>query len=534
MPRQTQTQITARPVENAQRGGRQIKAQVFQGPADNLPSYIPKMQDNDAEALLNGLAQFQPKLAEWAKKEEEKSGEQGAVDALAGKEQAQSNGAYLRAYFATDGVVKAQADGSALLAQYETEFDKDKGDLEGWLAENHGTRLKNITDENYISGYNKGIVPALQTIRKAHLDHQRKAVETRVESNAMQLIDNGVRSYVSQGQPIPQGYIEAIQEHVGGNLGVSSQRFNELLFETVRKVGEEGHFDAFDVLKQDRPDGSPGLYFDPAWKAQIDAAEVHSHSAAQARAQKDRDQRQNETLYSVFAEEDPKKAQAMFQDLKKSGLFTRADDLIKWEKLILEKVDGKPDANQLEKETDLLARVYQGGVSNRDLLNAQAQGQITSSQRKFLLSESRRVTHENRTAAAQEGKAADAIYKTQDFRAAEDFLQGMLKPRPKNDIDFSGTGNEFDRAQLAQARLELVKSAQGKSPAEVQQVAEEIVTRYAKRRLAYTADQQERVTLHQVPFESLPEAMEAARKGVLSPDEYHRYSEYFKKETNVR
>ncbi|WP_150430206.1 hypothetical protein [Dechloromonas sp. CZR5] len=155
-----------------------------------------------------------------------------------------------------------------------------KGDLEGWLRDTYQTTLKGITDEHYLQGYQKGITPAFQAIRGAHLEYQKKAVETRVESNAMQLIDNGVRAYVSQGQEIPQGYVEAIQSHVGANLGVSQQRFGELLFETVKRVGDEGHYDAYDVLKRDRPDGSPGMYYDPKWKDQIDKAEernCHSH-----------------------------------------------------------------------------------------------------------------------------------------------------------------------------------------------------------------------------------------------------------------
>lgn len=71
------------------------------------------------------------------------------------------------------------------------------------------------------------ILPALAEVRKHHNEYQKKAVEVRVESNAMQLMDNGIRAYTSQGQPIPTEYLSAIQEHLGQNLGVSptSPRF---------------------------------------------------------------------------------------------------------------------------------------------------------------------------------------------------------------------------------------------------------------------------------------------------------------------
>ena len=528
MPRQDQQQTTARPLQAQQVGGRQVRSQVAATAADNIPNYIPPMRDPDLAGFLEGLSQFKDGLQRHAADANETAASQGRLDAAAGKEQQQGGGAYAQAYFGMDGAVKAQKDAASLVAKYNTEFDKDKGDLEGWIAENFQQNLRGISDDSFISSYNKGMTGALASIREAHVGYQKKAVETRVESNAMQLIDTGVRSYVMTNQPLPPEYIEKIQNKVGSELGVSNQRFQELLFESVRRIGDDGHYEAYDVLKQPRSDGSPGLYFDPAWKHKIDQAELHSFTASQQRAHALRDQKQNEALYPVFAEEDPKKAQELFNNLKKSGLFTRADDLIKWDKLLTEKIDGKPDANQLEAEGSILAKVYQGGVSYKQVLDANARGDITSGQRKYLLSEIRRVNTENRTLANAEGKKEEAIFKTTEFRSAEDFLQGMLKPRPKDNMDFTGQGNEFDRAQLATARLELYRATKGKDASEIQPIVEEIVTRYMKRRKEFTDTQQSAVGQNQIPFKSLQEARDAAAKGLLSPAELRNYIQYFK------
>ena len=40
---------------------------------------------------------------------------------------------------------RSQEDGNALPAKYNTEFDKDKGDPEGWLQENYQGRLKGVS-----------------------------------------------------------------------------------------------------------------------------------------------------------------------------------------------------------------------------------------------------------------------------------------------------------------------------------------------------------------------------------------------------
>lgn len=533
MSKQTRQQLSQRPVENPQQGSRQVRQQVAASGIDAVPSYIPQIQDPDLQGFLGGLSQVQPVLLKMMQEGQAQNDQQGTADRLGGVQTQKDEPSYAQAYFRTDGVVKGQEDASLLLQRYNTEFDKDKGDLEGWLAEQYGSRLKGIQDKDYIEGYSRAITPALADIRKQHTDYHRKAVETRVESNAMQLLTGGVRSYLTTGeQALPDGYISSVRDYIGKNLGVSPKRFDELLFETVRTLGDEGQIDAYEVLKKDHPDGTPGLYNDPSWRHKIDQAAAHSMTVANTRAQRDRDERQNKALYPVFAEEDPKKAQAMFSDLKRGGLFSRADDLIKWEKLIYEKVDGKPDAGQLEKEGTLLSKVYQGGVSYRDILDAQAHGDITSSQRKYLLSESRRVQQENRTLAQAAGREEAAIYKSREFKDAEDFLKGMLRPRQKDAMDFDSERFLFDNAQLAQAHRELGRAAAGKKPEEVGAVVDEITKRYMKRRqdkdAGYTQDQQARVGSGQIPFKNLAEAQDAARKGLLSPAEFRTYIDYFK------
>ncbi|MBS1141557.1 MAG: hypothetical protein H6R13_3010 [Proteobacteria bacterium] len=532
MPRAFETRNTPQPVLNQQATGRQVRARVSASASDNVPNYIPQMKNPDAEAFLQGLGMMNSKLLEWSDKSKQEEAYNGALDRQQGKEAQQSGASYKANYFATDGLIRAQEDGTSLLARYNTEFDKDKGDLEGWLQENYQSRVGGVPDEHYKAAYQRGMTPAFQAIREAHLGYQKKAVEVRVESNAMQLMDNGIRAYTSQGQPIPTEYLSAIQAHVGQNLGVSQQRFGELLFSAVKKVGDEGHYDAYDVLKADRPDGSPGMYYDPKWKDEIDKAEAHSFTAATVMAQKSREQRYNKALYDVFLEEDPKKAQQMFREMKGNDLFKGdTEGLIKWEKLMNEKVDGKPDAKQLENEVALLARVYEGKAGIKEILAQNSTASITSGQRKYLLGEARRVQNENQQAAAAAGKADEAVFKTREYADAKDFVGSMLQPRPRDPMNFSGQQTiEFDRVNQTQAQREFFMGLKGKTPAEIQPWAEDVVKRYKARQKDYTEPQQASVADNKVPFKTLAEVRSQAH--LLSPAEIRKYIAHFKTQGN--
>lgn len=345
----------------------------------------------------------------------------------------------------------------------------------------------------------------------------------------MQLLDNGVRAYTTQGQAIPTEYLASIQGHVGGNLGVSQQRFGELLFASVKKVGDEGHYDAYDVLKAARPDGSPGMYYDPAWKEQIDKAQLHSFTVSQTMAQKSREVRYNQTLYDVFLEEDPGKAQQMFKDMKANNLFKGdTEGLIKWEKLMTEKVDGRPDVRQLENEVALLAKVYEGRSGIKDILSQASSRAVTQGQMKYLLGEARRVQNENQQASAVAGKAEEAVFKTREFSDARDFVKSMLQPRPRDPMNFSGQQTiEFDRINQAQAEREFFTALRGKTIADIQPTAEDVVKRYKARQKEYTEPQQEAVISNKVPFANLQEARDALVKGLISPAEARIYIQHF-------
>lgn len=528
MPKQIRNQLTGLPQSNPQQGIRQVRQQVAAQGADTVPNYIPQVKDPALEGLVSGLSQLQPTLQRYMEQKQAQNAEQATTDSLGGLPPQKDEPSYTQAYFHAKGVADGQQDASLLLQKYNTEFDKDKGNLDAWLPEQSQTRLKGIQDEDYLSGYRKSITPAFEVIRKQNLDYHRKAVETQVESSAMQMLSGGVRAYLTTGpEALPDGYITSVRDYMGKHLGVSSQRFDELLFDVVRTEGDNGYIDAYEVLKRDHPDGTPGLYNDPAWRQKIDQAAVHSWTVSQQRAQHDRDERQNKALFVPFEmlyDGKTKEARAAFDELRNSGLFSRAEDLIKWEREFSRVQNSEARSDQQEKELTMQAGIYQGKVGIRDVIGAD----LTAPQKRSLLSEVRRVQLENQQAAERAGKAEDAVYRTADFRTGEEFIKTMLKPRPKDPSDIFGNGTEFDRAQLAQAVLEFTRGARGKSPQELRESAEEISTRYVKRRTGYDEQQQKDVGEARMPFRNLQEVRDAATKGLISTAEFRSYIDYFR------
>lgn len=523
-------QITKRPT-----GGdepRAIRAQVAATATDALPAYLPNMADPSLEGLVRGLSTFNPMLQKMADEEKDKANQQGAMDRLGSQDKQGSTVAYEHGFYHMDGLIKGQQDATGLRQSYDTEFDKDGGDLEGFIRDKYGNLTKGFgEDDSFIQGYNKSLGPILADIRKDHGEYRKKAVETRIESNAMQLLDNGLRAYPNMGQEVPVEYVEEIRGYLGKTFGVTSARFDQLLFESVKRLGDEGNFAVYDMLKKEKPDGSPGMYYDPAWKTKIDSAQVHAQNAflekqnkAEAALRKQREEKQETALYDVFLESDPKVATSRFDDLVKTGLFTRAGDLIKWRKLLEEHVDGKPNISQMEVETSLLTSIYRGGASQRDILSAH----LTRSQRQYLLSEHRRVAHENRTLSAQQQQAERAIFKSPEYKSGVDYIKGSLVATASS-LDPMGVGTSFDRQQRAAAELEFTRRASiTENPADLHAVRDDIVGRYLKRRKEMADVQKELPGAGQLRYSTPAEAAKAAKGGLMTVEELATHLNFFK------
>ena len=144
------------------------------------------------------------------------------------------------------------------------------------------------------------------------------------------------------------------------------------------------------------------------------------------------------------------------------------------------------------------------------------------------MSESYRVKNDARQAAAAGQRSEDAIYRTQDFKSGEDYIQAVLRPQASA-LDPMGIGTEFARQQAAAARREFTVKAKGvKDPHELYGISQEIAHRFLERSKDPRVNK-ELTTAGALRYSSLAELKTARASGLISdPIEFQNHLRYFK------
>lgn len=538
MPRQADSRIRGRSQPNtaAERG--QAVATTVEASQIDFHSGAMPGRGGDLDGLLNGLSTFNAGLKDYADQKDvidDKSRQGGKHSAARGEDVDKSRGeAFVNGYMTLKGSIDGERDKADILQQYDTAFDKENGDLEGFIKDYAAAKMKGIPQGAFTAGHQETFSPALLKLRKDHKEYQTKRVVADVESNAVELLTGGIGSYVSAGQPVPQEYRDSIKGYLGANLGVSEARYQDLEFAAVKRLGDEGNFSIYDMFKRAQADGSAGLYFDPAWKEKIDQAQLHAtntYLSKQASAEKAqrvaREDAQDVAMLEVFNAEDPKEATRMFEQYRTAGLFTRASELVKYEKMLVEKVDGKPSLEQLDTEMSLLPRALEGGLPLKTILGSN----LTRGQKMGLIGKNKSAVDEARrlsaTHAATAATRENKVFNDPLYRAGKDYLSSVLRPRPASPTDFMGVGTPFDRNIQARAEIDFVNAMKGRDPAEATGVAMDIADRYQKQRTNFSPSQQANVAKGDVPFNNIGEAINAARAGQITPAELDSYTNHF-------
>ena len=478
-------------------GGRQRGAasQVAATLVDSTPRYLPEFHDSNLSGLLQGLKAFNPALSQYQDKLNEEADARGALKGATGQDLGDdASQAEARAFLKLRGMKGGQDDLAAFQASLENDFDKENGDFDAFHREFFAERTKGLTEGSYTQAYTQVIAPGIAKLRAENQTYRQTQHRATIESTAMSLLDTGVKSYVAAGMPVDGGYVSSIRAHLTGELKVSNDRFNELLFDTLKRHADDGNHTVFEALKKENPDGTPGMYFDPRWKTKIDAAEVHAQNVfltrktqAEAAAKKDREDRQDKALLAVFMKADDgdiRGAQADFEQFKQSGLFQNATELISWSDKLRKAVNREARADQLERESSLQIGILEGRAGIRDVIAAD----ITPAQRRSLIGEIARQKSEAR-ADAREARAdarargeegAKGVFKLPSYKQGREYIEGSLVPTDPT-IMPSADGAARVKQAKASALLEYAERANGADPAQLPAIRDDIVKRWAPR-----------------------------------------------------
>ncbi len=536
MPRQVRTNIDTRQVLTPI--SRPKTTEVVARPTDQLevPAVDPEMM-----GLISGLSALSPSLQQYAyasrySQQKENAGhmQAGAADAAQGKELKPGSPEYkVHGYMVQKGQIAAEQEAQVFLNKVNTEFDKDTGNYEEFTAKHFANAFKGVNDQSYMEGVHQVLPKHLDQIRQGVLKHRSDALVAHTETDFMTRMNGAFRAYTDNGMPIPVEAVDAFRKEGKDFFGITGSRFNDLRFNAIKSMGDEGNYAALETLKQKNVDGTPSMYDIPEWKPKIDAAVYHAKSVSlQKDKERDvankkvRDDNQNKALFDVFlkADTDPEGAQQDYNNLRKSGLFTRADELVEWDAKFATVAKREASAGQQQVELDLQQGIYTGSTRPAHIMKAS----LTPPQKRSLMGEWGREQSANATRASNGQKAEDSIYKTSHFDSGKDYLRTVLRPQA-SPLDPMGIGTEFARVQMATAEREYVEAARKvKDPTELYGISQEIADRYMTRNKDPRI-QKELTNAGNLRYSTLEELKEADRKGFITdPIEFQNQLRYFK------
>jgi hypothetical protein len=270
MPKTKQTAVrrqqTITPISKPQIQGE------FASPVD---LYVEPEKDANIEGLIKGLGELNPKLNNFfyqsARKDRREGKKEGKADFLAGKPLDPNASAFkIEAYQTQKGIVEGTAYGEELYTKWK---GSDAGeDPSGWLDDDISAEIKGNENKSYVQGFAQYAHVTKAKIQGEYNQYVREQISTKVISTATQRLQesfefNGRRFTV---ESIEQGRVAA------GAMGISNSDYNTMLFTVANNSGLNGNFKAYDSLKENRSDGTPGMYHIPSWKDKIDRAIIAS------------------------------------------------------------------------------------------------------------------------------------------------------------------------------------------------------------------------------------------------------------------
>lgn len=516
---------------------------------------IGTTRDSTFDSFISGLSTLNPALQRFAQNRMDEQNrqevEQGKQDAILKEEPKSDAELYQHGYLKIKGTNAAAEDMAELQGYLETNYNPDtddfQGTVKGWLK----TKASPSTDKSFLEGYAPIMDRAINQLSNQYTKQRWDKLQVDVATNAMKNLSLGMGAFVDQGLPVPDEFITAKKQEFATNFKMSEAKFEELQFLAAKEFGNKGNFTIFEQFKKDKPDGTPGMYFNPAWKEKIDAA-VHQaqvvylqqSQATEKQWKKDREQRQEQALQSVFTGAltgEYGDAVAQFKKVvtEQPNLFLPSE-ISEW----TNKLSGLSKMSQLEETTEqrvnatnLLARIYSGRAGIQDVMNESLSRRISYSQTQQLLNDVNSFQTSQRQLAATEAANQYSIYKTTEFKSAEEYLNATLDRTPGLVERIDPAARTYYKQAKATAILEFTQRAQGLQPSEIPKLTQEILERYSKSMSSVISISTEEGTAAIVPrgpnsgllrFQSPRELKEAHQRGQISDADFQYQYNIFK------
>lgn len=455
MPRPTQQHIVDRKVIDAIANPQLL--QTVAAPVDQGTT------DNSWAGVSEALTAFSPKLQELVSLHVEEDRRKGKVARQAGVSPEEgASASWLEGYNLLDGYIKAKDDTAKLQTDWaaapkdgSVTFDQFAGD---WYA----GKKKEIQNPHVLRGYEGVVFEEIDKLRDTRRKELTAEVTATQEANSQKWITDQIREHTAQGRLMPTQQLDSIRQTLKAKFGTEGKAFNELLFNSLSELGNDGHYEVWDVTKENHPDGTPGMYHIPDMQKKIMAAQNHAKlvfvqktEQLEKAAKKDRENRQEAALGDVFREAatgDPAKADHAFRALvaTQPNLF-KASEIAEWNTRFVSVSKERETPDNLNNNANLKALIWQGKAKSGNIIQAMQQKLITAKQADGLLTDVGQYDGQMRQLASS-NKQMDAYARAN----AEQILVGYL-PMTASEFDFEKSGTiAAQKASVNQARIELI------------------------------------------------------------------------------
>lgn len=520
--------------------------QVFSGVAAAPTGAVLKPRMSDAtEGLLRGLGMLAQTTSAELAKEEDNLRRQGRAHAKAGGDRAAADAkpkSFLTGYLEGLGEAAAINDRSDLIQAYSTDFNKDDGDIEEFLGTFYQQRMKEggITPE-FREAYDAQFAKAADEVRAMHgeavasniIDTNRAAAQKRLD----QAVEESMDVTSVTGAPLGAALIERWQK-IAVDQRIPRKERNEMLYLSLLKYSQEGNPEVWEAARVDRVDPETGqkvdaLYSIPEFKQRIDQAEAAARNIRQnrqerdeRRAEKELKERQDVAMRDVldrYYEGDTDGAMGVLKSLRGDRkLFPNASDLINLEKLVVSHGEDLRAPEWEEEEAEMMLEIHSGGVSERDILNADL-GRLN---KRRLLSYHRQVMADRRREAkdaAADRRREEDVLRSKLVQADLQFIEDSL-PRLDSLTDVLGVEADQARMDVAEVKRRFTSIAFENPNLDYRQrreIAQRLIEEVQERRAMRQGNPS--TALDRVPFKSYGELVRALDESRITPADFLIY-----------
>lgn len=267
MPRKSSFRNTAPDLDV----GRSSPPPALETPAGAPNVYLQSPRNGRLDQLVTALSAYEPMLRNAADDAAEQERTAAAKAATTGEPLApEASPAFRSTYMAVRGQSEALKAADELQSAYETEFDKDAGNIDEFLNTWVAKDIQGVDDKDFLNGYLPIIAQAKTKLRQAYTTRAAEEVQRTAIEDVHNLLVSEFTTAAKNGRALTMEQLNARYEQ-GRSLNLSNQDMNLVAVEAARLASLEYGPSVFDIFDQKKPDGTPGLTKTKDWGLRIAA-----------------------------------------------------------------------------------------------------------------------------------------------------------------------------------------------------------------------------------------------------------------------